>query len=146
MSDFYLTAPDGSFTITSEESNKTFELYDFVDWGRLESRFPPGAADAKGVKIDRNNPNIKVGVMVSMLMSVRYGIDASAGKANEYLSKNPHFETLITGMIDAFEKHKDGNHPACKSCQHQHGTDVCGYDIGGDSICWCTTEDGEPNE
>lgn len=33
--------------------------------------------------------------------------------------------------------------PACEFCQHQHSADVCGYDIGGDSICWCTTEDGE---
>lgn len=32
--------------------------------------------------------------------------------------------------------------PACDSCQHQHGTGVCGSDLGGDSICWCQTEDG----
>lgn len=30
--------------------------------------------------------------------------------------------------------------PACESCQHPHGTDVCGSDLGGDSICWCQTE------
>lgn len=109
MSEVFITAPDGSFTITSEESNKTFELYDFVNWDRLESRFPNGATDAKGIKIDRHNPNIKVGVMASALMSVRYGVDASYAKANEYLSNNPHFETLIVAMVTAFEKTKDGD-------------------------------------
>lgn len=32
--------------------------------------------------------------------------------------------------------------PVCDYCQHPHGTGVCGSDLGGDSICWCQTEDG----
>ncbi|MGP4995527.1 hypothetical protein [Glutamicibacter ardleyensis] len=32
--------------------------------------------------------------------------------------------------------------PACESCLHQHGADVCGFDLGEDSVCWCHTEGG----
>lgn len=47
------------------------------------------------------------------------------------------FELIIPAMLAAGWKP-----PVCESCEHQHGADVCGSDLGGDSICWCQTEDG----
>ena len=32
--------------------------------------------------------------------------------------------------------------PVCETCNHQHRAGVCGSGLGGDSICWCQTEDG----
>ena len=68
----------------------------------------PGAVDRRGVKIDRHNPNVKIFVMASILMSTRFGVEQSAAKADEYLSKYPHFQTVIESMIRVFERSKDG--------------------------------------
>jgi hypothetical protein len=97
----FWTSPDLSVSVTEREALDAVHLFDFINWDLVESAIdPPGAKDAMGLPIDRDNHNVRLAMMAECLTNAR-NADPGAGLA---LMDNKYWRFAVAALLEARDR------------------------------------------